>query len=218
MRVRDRFQGHAVAERICETCGFSFIARVEKPGRYCSNRCRARAPRWRECRDCGGEWLAPRGCNSARCEPCREAAVEVAKEKARVAARDRYTSKATSYTRTADCARCGVRFTGHGGRIYCSKRCSHSALKELREARKRSLTVQPFVRRHIYERDGWRCGICGRALDRGARVPNPMAPTIDHIVPLSLGGSHTPANVRAAHFMCNSRRSNRGAAQMRLLA
>ena len=42
--------------------------------------------------------------------------------------------------------------------------------------------------------------------------------TIDHVVPLSLGGSHTPANVRAAHFMCNSRRSNRGAAQMRLLA
>jgi 5-methylcytosine-specific restriction endonuclease McrA len=41
-------------------------------------------------------------------------------------------------------------------------------------------------------------------------VPHPKAPTIDHIIPLSAGGDDTKANVRLAHFLCNSRRGNRG--------
>jgi len=31
-----------------------------------------------------------------------------------------------------------------------------------------------------------------------------LAPVIDHIVPLALGGEHAHYNVQAAHFMCNS--------------
>ena len=37
--------------------------------------------------------------------------------------------------------------------------------------------------------------------------PSFMAPTIDHIVPISLGGEHSYANCQAVHFMCNSKKS-----------
>jgi len=47
---------------------------------------------------------------------------------------------------------------------------------------------------------------------RGAVVPHPLAPTIDHVVPLAAGGLHEPANVQLAHFLCNARKSDRGEA------
>lgn len=38
---------------------------------------------------------------------------------------------------------------------------------------------------------------------------NPNAATVDHIVPLSLGGTHTIENVRCVCHLCNSLRGNR---------
>ncbi|HEY1444762.1 MAG TPA: HNH endonuclease signature motif containing protein [Acidimicrobiales bacterium] len=42
----------------------------------------------------------------------------------------------------------------------------------------------------------WRCQI------RGPRC-KVTATTVDHIIPLALGGSHTPENLRAACTACN---------------
>jgi 5-methylcytosine-specific restriction endonuclease McrA len=36
--------------------------------------------------------------------------------------------------------------------------------------------------------------------------PHQLAGTVDHVVPLSKGGSDDDGNVRAAHATCNSRR------------
>jgi 5-methylcytosine-specific restriction endonuclease McrA len=53
------------------------------------------------------------------------------------------------------------------------------------------------------------CGICGKPFDPNARPNTPGYPTVDHIVPLSLGGAPFDlANVRPAHHGCNSGRSN----------
>jgi 5-methylcytosine-specific restriction endonuclease McrA len=41
---------------------------------------------------------------------------------------------------------------------------------------------------------------------------------LDHIVPLSRGGTHEPSNVQLAHYGCNSKRGAKGPAQMRLAA
>lgn len=60
------------------------------------------------------------------------------------------------------------------------------------------------------KRDRWRCGICGKKVNRGFRVPHPLAATLDHIVPMSLGGGHVRSNVHLAHFRCNTLKGNRG--------
>jgi 5-methylcytosine-specific restriction endonuclease McrA len=62
----------------------------------------------------------------------------------------------------------------------------------------------------IMERDRWRCGICGKRIGKSYKYPHPRSKSIDHIVPLSQGGSDTAANKRAAHLDCNRRRMNRG--------
>lgn len=51
------------------------------------------------------------------------------------------------------------------------------------------------------------CQICGLMVDDTAIVNGHIKrlyPTIDHIVPLSKGGTHTWKNVRLAHMSCNA--------------
>ena len=57
----------------------------------------------------------------------------------------------------------------------------------------------------IYERDGWKCHLCDAEVD--CTDPNgDLAPSLDHIVPRSLGGSNADDNLSCAHRSCNSRR------------
>jgi HNH endonuclease len=66
------------------------------------------------------------------------------------------------------------------------------------------------LRETLAERDGWGCHICGRTItERGSyNVRNPSVgfPDIDHVIPLSRGGSHWWSNVRLAHHGCNLRK------------
>ena len=72
------------------------------------------------------------------------------------------------------------------------------------------------VRRQVLDRDGWRCQLCGEPIDPHARSRSPMSATVDHVVAVLDGGSwYAPANLRAAHLVCNSTRANRGRAVMR---
>ncbi len=53
----------------------------------------------------------------------------------------------------------------------------------------------------VYTRDKGICMICKEVCPRGDA-------SLDHIVPLSKGGSHTWDNVQLAHFNCNSRKKD----------
>lgn len=58
----------------------------------------------------------------------------------------------------------------------------------------------------LFERDGWMCHLCEQEIQPHRRCPDPQAATMDHIVPLSLGGTHTWDNVKASHALCNFRK------------
>lgn len=45
------------------------------------------------------------------------------------------------------------------------------------------------------------------------KCPDPLAPTIDHVIPISLGGDDIRANVQLAHFRCNNVKGARGTAE-----
>ena len=129
------------------------------------------------------------------------------------------------------CANCGVELRHHDA-VYCSaKACqqvrrrkwfedNHELRREYnrknkakRRALRREAVTDDVTWTGIMERDHWTCQLCGEHIDQTMKSPDPMSPTWDHIVPLSEGGDHTWANLQAAHYGCNSRKSNRGGPQ-----
>lgn len=58
-------------------------------------------------------------------------------------------------------------------------------------------------------REETHCGICGQLVDKTLHHLDPMAPEVDEIVPVSLGGSPLlRSNCRLAHRVCNQRRGD----------
>ena len=54
------------------------------------------------------------------------------------------------------------------------------------------------------------CGICGKPVDFSFRNPHPLAPTVDHIIPVSKGGHPSDiSNLQLAHRCCNRMKSDR---------
>ena len=62
---------------------------------------------------------------------------------------------------------------------------------------------------NIFERDGWVCGICREAVDAALEWPDPRSASLDHVVPLTKGGAHSPDNAQCAHLACNVSKGNR---------
>jgi len=63
----------------------------------------------------------------------------------------------------------------------------------------------------VLERDGSSCSLCGESVDLSLTWPDQLSKSIDHVVPLSKGGSHDLSNCRLAHLGCNVRKGNRAA-------
>ena len=64
----------------------------------------------------------------------------------------------------------------------------------------------------LIKRDGGICQICGKPTDANdikAGHIGKAYPTLDHIIPLSKGGSHTWDNVQLAHMSCNAGKCDR---------
>ena len=78
-----------------------------------------------------------------------------------------------------------------------------------RRAAIESVLVERFIDLEIFERDGWICGLCGEAIDRTLRFPDPGSVSLDHILPITKGGHHTRINTQASHFGCNAAKGNR---------
>lgn len=98
----------------------------------------------------------------------------------------------------------------------CGKALARTALDEplcnpCRLRDKRGIYIRPADRLAIYDRDGWVCGFCCEPVDSDARHPDPWAPSLDHIVPRSKGGSDDAGNLRLVHRYCNGVRSNKDA-------
>jgi 5-methylcytosine-specific restriction endonuclease McrA len=114
------------------------------------------------------------------------------------------------------CANCGSLYHGRQN-SWCSEACRHFLYRQVsnrcdarRRARLRGCSmIESFKNIEVYNRDGWVCGICKGFIDSALKSPHPDSASIDHIVPLSRGGTHTMDNVRAAHRGCNSRKKDR---------
>lgn len=75
-----------------------------------------------------------------------------------------------------------------------------------RRARKRDTHVGPVDVRALWTGV---CPLCGAEIDETLKSPHPMSKSLDHIIPLSLGGSHEQSNLQWTHLRCNIRKGAR---------
>ena len=79
-----------------------------------------------------------------------------------------------------------------------------------RANRRRALILErrvgPVDLQRLWDVQGDRCPLCGEDIDRTLKWPDPMCASLDHIVPLALGGTHEQSNLQWAHLVCNIRK------------
>lgn len=140
---------------------------------------------------------------------------ETGKEARLTILREQYTPKPP---RIVECATCKELFSVKGPGLYCmpcgliNTKTQRRDYEKRRDAQKRGVDGVKTERikvAHIYDRDAWSCGVCGQRVDKALTYPHLMSASLDHIVPLAHGGTHTKANVQLAHFLCNSKKSDR---------
>ena len=107
---------------------------------------------------------------------------------------------------------------------FCSEQCNAKAHMLTRKMYRRVGVAgrkkgTPLVERHyIAERDKFRCGLCGGKVNMKLTHPDPLFGSIDHIIPLSRGGSNDLSNLQLAHLRCNLSKNDRPVGeQLRLI-
>lgn len=211
-----------MADRTCRICGGvlsdTTYHREGSAQRCCSMDClrlhwrakaaarskyESKAPK--PCATCG-ELTTPKPGRGRNNKYCSRRCREVSKN----------TSPLMSPIVVADCVDCGAAHVTrpntqrrrcppcHAIHLRHKKRSSGARYR----ARKRNARTEVFANVDVYERDGWRCGLCGKPIDRNLAFPHPKSVSLDHIIPLSRGGEHSMANTQASHYECNMRKNN----------
>ena len=212
--------------KTCVECGSQFQHPWRAVAMYCSKACKCRAHG------------AKHGTRLSTCAALRRdaglavAAAIAGLAKARAAGEralrsaERAAAEAAKHARRATrCYHCAAPMPPgiHGSKRYCSEACvkvawrqsescraSRAARRAARRARIRSVTVDSFDPIAIFERDGWRCQICGVKTPKKLRgTCKPNAPELDHRIPLAKGGAHSPENTQCACRACNAEKSDK---------
>lgn len=206
-RQRRRATGEGPLPTVTQRCGWCDhkYTTTRLNGRYCSNSChsygsgRARMAvklNWRHCDTCDLWWCHG---NCPR--------------------RDTHPVKPPPDMSPRPCDSCGKAFTpirpaGYFA-TYCSRACrdreARARYRHVGHGREfRTDRVIGRVRRWaIYERDGWRCQLCGGKVKPDLPWDDDGAATLDHVVPVSLGGRWEESNLQLAHRACNTEKGNR---------
>ena len=165
-----------------------------------------------KCLDCGAEFTSSRALKVG-CPTCWKNRPK----------KSYYFTPKIDRTKPRMCLECGEEFipadkTGRFTRIpnYCSKKCQAKASSRKSRYKRRAAGAGygTYSWHRIYERDNGCCYLCGEPVDMndyvirdGAFIAGPNYPSVDHVVPLSKGGSNTEENMRLAHCLCNSLKS-----------
>lgn len=123
------------------------------------------------------------------------------------------------------CSLCRKPFTGtQSTASYCCVECKSKARRSrrkestvsvesrrARESKRRALKRRACAERieplRVFERDKWRCHLCGiKTLKHLRGTLSDRAPELEHIISLADGGTHTWGNVACACSKCNRRK------------
>jgi hypothetical protein len=107
------------------------------------------------------------------------------------------------------CRGCGALFVARlEDQEFCSRDCGRMPKDFSKRLRQMATRASPTLRRQdVFERDNWICHICDKEID--PRAENRVdRPSLDHVIPIAAGGTHTLENVRASHLRCNIQKSD----------
>jgi len=111
-----------------------------------------------------------------------------------------------------ECPNCEESFsTTLKSQTYCDSSCRAYA-KELRlrrTANRLETNARHRYRHKVYIRDKGICQICFDLVHLSTQYPDPKSPSLDHIIPVSKGGTNALKNLRITHWICNVNRGNR---------
>lgn len=119
-----------------------------------------------------------------------------------------------------DCESLILSRSGNGSHKVCAAcRVIRNRAINARKSHARRASGPPVMSvNEIAERDGNRCHICCRKINMSLSGMAKWGPTIEHILPVSQGGTNEPGNLALAHRYCNTARGNRGHSQLLLVA
>lgn len=106
--------------------------------------------------------------------------------------------------------------------LSCSRRYHGREWKHRRRSKQRAGDCNMSLR-ELDERDNHTCYLCGRLTDwddfhvsgYGNFIAGDMYPSMDHVIPLADGGTHTEGNLRIAHRLCNAIKGDRSVDEAR---
>jgi 5-methylcytosine-specific restriction endonuclease McrA len=211
---------------VCLNCGKEYTPKTPDRNKYCSRECAFEHKRAKPiiktkpiCVICGKEFngrINSKYC-SKKCSNIKGLKdYYLNKDKYLKQKRDKYIPVKIVYE-DRTCIECGNTFKVNIkiNKKYCSYKCSIKEQKRNENHKRRMVKKEQFVekvfRHEIYKRDGGYCQICHskKKIDLKLKAPHPLSATLDHIIPLAKGGTHEPSNCQLAHFICNSKKSDK---------
>jgi 5-methylcytosine-specific restriction endonuclease McrA len=167
----------------CEECGKVFIA-AGNLRRYCSKDCRAIATRSKQLEESRQYFanLYPNGMKNKICRWCNQPMQVSAKR-------------------------------SYAGRLYhpdCSKEAERARYR-IKTVKRQSKLIKPsrLAADEVFRTYGPNCHICQSPIDPLLPRTSKQGLTVDHVIPLSRGGSDNIENLRPAHWSCNNRKSDK---------
>lgn len=124
---------------------------------------------------------------------------------------------AANHRHYIECIECGEKFFSRHNKKTCSDKCSKRRNNRVKDIKRRhklrengridwNITLDKLIKR-----DKRICYICNKEVDTndyivyedGTFISGNNYPSIDHVIPVSKGGTHTWDNVKLAHRICN---------------
>lgn len=110
------------------------------------------------------------------------------------------------------CAKPVWKLATRGGKIshpVCKDAARRDTNRQKNSRRRKYRFISQSKFMEISIRDEWTCHLCGEQIDESLPRQAKMGASLDHVLPISKGGTDHPENLKLAHFICNVRKGNK---------